>query len=556
MNRYSAIGRLLFTADGRQFVCSASMIAPNLVITAAHCVAEFGQSTCYSEVSFTASQYGTNGYLYVANWAAIYLPTSYYDGSDVCDPGAPGIVCENDIALVVLENISLPSNLAGQRPGDVGGYFNFASGDYGYTDLNGNGPLSAQITQTGVSCNLENCEKIFATYSIGSQTGINGVQIGSGSSGGSSGGPWLVNFGVPPSDSSASGNDAQANTVMATTSWGYQDPIYKVQGASRFDTNQAFPTVSNVQSLVDAYCCQLSVAQRAAQCADRAPCGSPPPPPPPPPPATAPPAMGTTGNQVYYASNVAGSTWSTRGLPSEGSTTFTPPVTSVSIGGSSPGGGMLDSAGYMWFSQNVAVSSPSWRRLSSTRVNYYTTDGERALATLSGRLYLCQTPPSCQWATRSTGASNGVTQVAISGLSVVALDRQTSAMRYTADIVSGSSSSWTTISLSGRTMNQISISRSGSTTQLVGVTTDGGIVYCASAPSCGAWESFSSYPSSLPISSVSISGDYVTAVDTSGSTFYTLDGITWTRNSDAPIFNVAGVSSFTLPVAAPAPPPS
>ena len=124
MNRYSAIGRLLFTADGRQFVCSASMIAPNLVITAAHCVAEFGQSTCYSEVSFTASQYGTNGYLYVANWAAIYLPTSYYDGSDVCDPGAPGIVCENDIALVVLENISLPSNLAGQRPGDVGGYFN------------------------------------------------------------------------------------------------------------------------------------------------------------------------------------------------------------------------------------------------------------------------------------------------------------------------------------------------------------------------------------------------------------------------------------------------
>jgi len=265
--------------------------------------------------------------------------------------------------------------------------------------------------------------------------------------------------------------------------------------------------------------------------------------------------MGTTGNQVYYASNVAGSTWSTRGLPSQ--TRFTSPVTSVSIGGSSPGGGLLDTAGYMWFSENVAVSSPSWSLLSTTRVNYYTTDGERALATLSGNLYLCEAPPSCGWATRSTGASNGVTQVAISGLSVVALDRQTSAMRYTADIVSGSSSSWTTISLSGRTMNQISISRSGATTKLVGVTTDGGIVYCASAPSCGAWSSFSSYPSSLPISSVSISGDYITAVDTSGSTFYTLDiGITWTRNSAAPSFNVAGVSSFTLPVAAPAPPPS
>ena len=39
---------------------------------------------------------------------------------------------------------------------------------------------------------------------------------------------------------------------------------------------------------------------------------------------------------------------------------------------------------------------------------------------------------------------------------------------------------------------------------------------------------------------MSIAGDYVTAVDTSGSTFYTLDGVTWTRNSNAPSFDVAG----------------
>jgi hypothetical protein len=97
-------------------------------------------------------------------------------------------------------------------------------------------------------------------------------------------------------------------------------------------------------------------------------------------------------------------------------------------------------------------------------------------------------------------------------------------------------------------MNQISISRSGSTAQLVGVTTGGEIVYCASAPSCGSWETVSSYPSSLPTSVVSIDGDYITAVDTSGSTFYTLDRVTWTRNSNAPSFDVAGVSSFTLRV--------
>jgi hypothetical protein len=521
------------------------MIAPNLVITAAHCVADFGNSACDSGGIFTASQYGPSGYLYRADWAAIYVPTSYYDGSDVCDENSPGIVCENDIALVVLDNISAPPNLIGQRPGNVGGYFNYASGNYGFTNLNGNGPVSAQLTQIGVSSNLENGRKMFATYSVGTQTDLNGVRIGSGASGGSSGGPWLVNFGVPPTDSSASATDAQANTVVATTSWGYKNPALKVQGASRFDTNQAFPTTSNVQSLVNAYCCKLREAERAAQCADRASCPSPPPSPPP---ANAPPALGTTGSQLYYASNVAGSTWSTRQLPNAGSTSFSPPLTSVSIGGSSPSGGFLDSGGFMWFSPNVAVASPSWTRLSPSRVNYYTTDGETALAALNGNLYFCNTPPSCRWSGRSTGTSRGVTQVAISGTSVVALERQTSAIRYTANIASGSSPSWTTISLSGRTMNQISISRSGSTAQLVGVTTGGEIVYCASAPSCGSWETVSSYPSSLPTSVVSIDGDYITAVDTSGSTFYTLDRVTWTRNSNAPSFDVAGVSSFTLPV--------
>ena len=36
--------------------CSASMIAPNLVITAAHCVSNFG-SSCYPSGTFTASEY-------------------------------------------------------------------------------------------------------------------------------------------------------------------------------------------------------------------------------------------------------------------------------------------------------------------------------------------------------------------------------------------------------------------------------------------------------------------------------------------------------------------
>lgn len=62
---------------------------------------------------------------------------------------------------------------------------------------------------------------MFTTNSLGYQDDPNNVIIGSGSSGGSSGGAWLVNWGVEPDDSSSSANGAQVNTVVATTSWGY-----------------------------------------------------------------------------------------------------------------------------------------------------------------------------------------------------------------------------------------------------------------------------------------------------------------------------------------------
>ena len=143
-------------------------------------------------------------------------------GTDVCDSGAPGIICEIDIALVVLSNIETPASLAGQRPGNVGGYFNYKSDAYGYVALNGNSAEpAAQISLVGYSGNLESGNRMFITNSVGLKRTPNNVIIGSGSSGGSSGGAWLVNFGVEPEDSSASASDAQPNTVIATTSWGY-----------------------------------------------------------------------------------------------------------------------------------------------------------------------------------------------------------------------------------------------------------------------------------------------------------------------------------------------
>ena len=53
--------------------------------------------------------------------------------------------------------------------------------------------------------------------------------------------PWIANFGVDAALSGVSlGSDAQRNTIVAVTSWGYTDRNIKVQGASWFGKNAEF----------------------------------------------------------------------------------------------------------------------------------------------------------------------------------------------------------------------------------------------------------------------------------------------------------------------------
>ena len=76
----------------------------------------------------------------------------------------------------------------------------------------------------------------------------NNTIIGSLMTGGSSGGPWLVNLGNPPSLSGISfGSAASHNVVVGITSWGYTDTSIKQQGASPFTSN-------NIVSLVNTAC--------------------------------------------------------------------------------------------------------------------------------------------------------------------------------------------------------------------------------------------------------------------------------------------------------------
>jgi hypothetical protein len=57
---------------------------------------------------------------------------------------------------------------------------------------------------------------------------------GSDMAGGSSGGPWVSNFG-PPASGQPGGLDAARNQVIGVTSFGFVDPTQQVQGSSILD---------------------------------------------------------------------------------------------------------------------------------------------------------------------------------------------------------------------------------------------------------------------------------------------------------------------------------
>jgi len=68
--------------------------------------------------------------------------------------------------------------------------------------------------------------------------------IGSRQTEGSSGGPWLVNFGEAAKFKGTTlGTDGKMNVVVGTTSWGPTDSAIKFMGASPFTSDNIVPLV-------------------------------------------------------------------------------------------------------------------------------------------------------------------------------------------------------------------------------------------------------------------------------------------------------------------------
>ncbi|PXW81575.1 trypsin [Nitrosomonas sp. Nm84] len=238
---FRASGKLFFNIGTSTFVCSASLIKKGIIVTAAHCVAGYGTGSFYSNWVYVPAQndrftpsapYGIYGV------TGAVVMTSWINGTDGCN-----VVCPNDVAVLVAAPV------AGVYPGTRTGFLGYGWDNYGFTSFAG---LNAtEITQLGYPVGLGNGGAMQRTDSLGytiTDAGwFNNIQIGSRMGGGSSGGPWIINFGIDPSATpDLPGLSAKKNTIVAVTSWGYISTDPKVQGASPFTSGNIVPLVNSV----------------------------------------------------------------------------------------------------------------------------------------------------------------------------------------------------------------------------------------------------------------------------------------------------------------------
>jgi V8-like Glu-specific endopeptidase len=212
---HRVIGKLFFTIPGSgNYVCSASIIAYRLIATAGHCVAS-GTGTWYSNFSFVPALRNGTGPWGSYGWAYATTTSAWFSGGG----GVPNAA---DYAMIELADKN------NQTIGSLLGWLGWQT-----LSLSGN-----HAHLMGYPCNLDSCNQMHqVTAQAFSNAANNTVTYGSNMRGGSSGGPWIMNFGELSSCSEGcGGSDTNMNRVIAVTSYGpvATDPLY--QGASILDS--------------------------------------------------------------------------------------------------------------------------------------------------------------------------------------------------------------------------------------------------------------------------------------------------------------------------------
>lgn len=213
---YRAVGKLFFSKPGvGDFVCSAAVIKPRVVLTAGHCVHSGNGSNSGFFTNFVfipafrdgAAPFGS------WNWSFLSVTNTWFTGNGTVPNAADYAMIEFNDRVV---------GAATRKIGDVTGFLGFRT----------LGLIPNHSTLLGYPCNLDSCAKMHQV-TAGSFRSVtpNNVEYGSDMGGGASGGPWVQNFGAP-AVGQVNGSNRGLNQVVGISSYGYTSTAPLVLGSS------------------------------------------------------------------------------------------------------------------------------------------------------------------------------------------------------------------------------------------------------------------------------------------------------------------------------------
>jgi V8-like Glu-specific endopeptidase len=221
---YARTGKLFFTDADLNYSCSASIVRRRVVVTAAHCIYNTTANRFHSNFLF-APAYNANLATQpygVWDWETVWAPNGWINGSETFP---------NQYDFGFIETRDFDTTVIGEYLGFFGWITNKVAGN--------------SITQLGYSSNLDSGRRMIQNSSEAraASGGFAGV-IGTGLHKGSSGGPWVQNFGrVAPGQVIVGGGST--NQITAVTSYGPKNNISPqyYSGATIF--NSTFSSILN-----------------------------------------------------------------------------------------------------------------------------------------------------------------------------------------------------------------------------------------------------------------------------------------------------------------------